>query len=35
MSKCECKVVRKFVLDTESSMHSLCLTDRADKLWSG
>ena len=32
MSKCERKVVRKFALETEKSIHSLCLTNRANKL---
>ena len=31
MSKCERKVVRKFALETEKLMHSLCPTDRANK----
>jgi len=38
MSKCECKVVRKFALKTKKSMHSLCPIDNAnkpkiDKIW--
>jgi hypothetical protein len=32
MSKCKPKVVRKFALETEKLMHSLCPTDRANKL---
>ena len=31
MSKCECKVVRKFALKTEKLVHSLCPIDRANK----
>ena len=31
MSKCECKVVRKFALETKKSMHSLCPTKKANK----
>ena len=31
MSKCECKVVRKFALGTKKLMHSLCPTDKAKK----
>jgi len=32
---CECKVVRKFALQTEKLMHSLCPTNRTNKnLWS-
>ena len=29
--KCECKVVRKFALETTKLMHSLCHVDRANK----
>jgi len=34
MFECECKVIKKFVLEIEKWMHSLCLTDRANK-WIG
>ena len=35
MSKCECKVIRKFALETKKSMYSLCPIDKANKprLW--
>jgi len=31
MYKCESKVVRKFALEIEKSMHSLYLTDKTNK----
>ena len=31
MSKCDRKVVRKFALETEKLMHSLCPTNKANK----
>ena len=33
MSKCERKVVRKFALEMEKLMHSLCPTNRANKQY--
>ena len=32
MSKCERKVVRKFALEIEKSMQSLCPTNKANKI---
>ena len=35
MSKCERKVVRKFALETEKSMHNLCPLDKANEVAQG